>query len=137
MKYLIAFAAMFLCFSLKAADVTLVVKNINNLKGDIAFGFYKDYNWLDDKKYLYSVREKVTSSTMRLTVKNVKPGVYGIAGYHDEDLDHEVDKNIIGLPTEQIGFSNGAEIGLGAPDFEEAQIKVTENGKNEFVIVMD
>jgi uncharacterized protein (DUF2141 family) len=129
----------FLCISYNCftADITLLIKNIDEVKGDVAFAIYQEGDWLNEKKYSYSVREKVTGKTMKLIVKDVKPGTYGVAGYHDTNLSKNLDKNFIGMPKEQVGFSNGATIGLGAPDFDDAIIKVTEGGKNEFVIEFD
>jgi len=124
--------------SIICADIVLIIKNIDvDLGGEIAFGVYRENNWLDEKDYNYSSRQAVTGSTMHLTIKDIKPGKYAIAGYHDTNKNHKLDKNFIGMPTEQIGFSNGAKIGFGPPSFEEAQINIEEDKENKFIIIMD
>ncbi|GAB5466065.1 MAG: DUF2141 domain-containing protein [Candidatus Kapaibacteriales bacterium] len=121
-----------------SAEITLVVKNLDKSEGGYAaFGVYKSHNWLDEKNYNYSVREKVTGNTMTLKIKNVPAGKYGIAGYQDTNGNHKVDKNLVGFPKEPIGFSNGATIGFGPPSFEDAMIEVKEGASNTFIIELD
>lgn len=43
-----------------------------------------------------------------------------IAAYHDQNENGNLDKNILGLPTEKYGFSLGKRSPLGPPRFEDA-----------------
>jgi uncharacterized protein (DUF2141 family) len=40
--------------------------------------------------------------------RGVPPGVYAVQAYHDRNDDHAVDRNVFGLPTEAVEFSNDA-----------------------------
>jgi uncharacterized protein (DUF2141 family) len=51
-------------------------------------------------------------------------GRYAIAALHDENSNHKLDRNMIGWPKEGFGFSNNPKVGLSAPSFDTAAMKV-------------
>lgn len=59
-----------------------------------------------------------------VTVRDVPPGVYGVIAHHDSNDDTVVNRNLIGLPTEGIGFSRDAQIRLGPPRFGDAALQI-------------
>jgi uncharacterized protein (DUF2141 family) len=73
---------------------------------------------------LARLRVAVTAATMTVTLAAPAPGRYGIKLYHDVDGDGKLATNIVGFPTEPVGFSNGARIVLGSPAFSEAAFEV-------------
>ncbi len=54
-------------------------------------------------------------------------GQYAIAVYHDADNNDKIDRNLIGRPTEQYGFSNDARPFLSAPKFKDAAFWVRQD----------
>ena len=57
----------------------------------------------------------------------IPDGEYAIAFFIDANGNKKLDKNFLGIPKEQFGFSNNALGTLSAPSFEQAQFKVTGN----------
>ncbi len=57
--------------------------------------------------------------------KNLPPGDYGIAVFHDENNNDEFDQGLFGIPLEDYGFSNNAPVFFGPPSFEAAKFTVT------------
>lgn len=53
-------------------------------------------------------------------VKDLPPGIYAVQCYDDRNDNEKVDRNIIGLPTEAVGFSNNAPVPFSGPSFKEA-----------------
>ena len=53
-------------------------------------------------------------------------GTYAVVVLHDEDDDAELDRGLLGRPTEGIGFSSGARVRFGPPSFEEAAFELRE-----------
>ena len=45
---------------------------------------------------------------MRVVFAGLPPGEYAVAAFHDADGDGKLAQNIVGMPTEGFGFSNGA-----------------------------
>ena len=57
----------------------------------------------------------------------IPDGEYAIAFFIDANGNKKLDKNFLGIPKEQYGFSNNAMGTLSAPSFEQAKFKVTGN----------
>ena len=73
----------------------------------------------------YKDREPAKPGVVELRVRNVKPGAYSIAVFHDTNGNGKLDRSFIGLPNEPYGFSN--DVGRrGPPSFEAARIVVRE-----------
>ena len=64
--------------------------------------------------------------SMRLSIE-IPDGEYAIAFFIDANGNKKLDKNFLGIPKEQYGFSNNAMGTLSAPSFEQAKFKVTGN----------
>jgi len=58
---------------------------------------------------------------------NLPEGIYAIALFVDVNKNLKIDKNFLGIPKEQFGFSNNAMGKLSAPSFEQAKFKVKGN----------
>lgn len=55
-----------------------------------------------------------------VTIPALPPGVYAAQVFQDENDNHKVDRNVLGVPKEGVGFSNDAPIKLKAPSFKDA-----------------
>jgi uncharacterized protein (DUF2141 family) len=54
----------------------------------------------------------------------IPPGRYGIAAIHDENSNHKLDRNMLGIPKEGFGFANNPRVLLSAPPFQTASVNV-------------
>ena len=54
----------------------------------------------------------------------VPDGEYAIAAVLDTNANNKMDKNFIGIPKEQYGFSNNAMGRMSAPSFDQAKFSV-------------
>ncbi len=57
-------------------------------------------------------------------VINLPEGIYAIALFIDANENFKIDKNFLGIPKEQYGFSNNAMGKLSGPSFEQAEFQV-------------
>ena len=64
--------------------------------------------------------------SMRLSIE-IPDGEYAIAFFIDANGNKKLDKNFLGIPKEQFGFSNNAMGTLSAPSFEQAKFRVAGN----------
>ena len=64
--------------------------------------------------------------SMRLSIE-IPDGEYAIAFFIDANGNKKLDKNFLGIPKEQFGFSNNAMGTLSAPTFEQAKFRVAGN----------
>ena len=50
----------------------------------------------------------------------VAPGTYAVSVFHDENSNGKLDTNLMGIPREGVGASNGARGHFGPPKFDDA-----------------
>lgn len=56
-------------------------------------------------------------------------GEYAIKAFHDEDANDDLNTNILGIPTEDYGFSNNVRGMFGPPSWEDAKFKLGDENK--------
>ena len=61
-------------------------------------------------------------------MRGIEPGVYAVQAFHDEIGNLDLDRSILGMPEEDIGFSNDAPMRFGLLRFEDATIEVGAAG---------
>ncbi len=112
-----------------ASDLTVEVVGIRSNKGQVHFGLYNNSKtFLDENGRLDGAKESIKENRSVYIFKGIKPGLYGVAVYHDENKNNEFDQNFFGIPLEDFGFSNGARVFLGAPDFSDAAVYMPPKG---------
>ena len=75
---------------------------------------------VDAKKALKSARSKIARNKARCDFDGIAPGVYAVGMIHDENDNHKLDTNWIGIPTEGYGTSRDAVGKFGPPSFKDA-----------------
>jgi uncharacterized protein (DUF2141 family) len=107
-----------------AADVTVTVDQIHSADGKIYVTLWGSREaWLDDQKSLQNVGVQAASQ-VAVTLRDVAPGRYAIATFHDENDSGEMDFNFFGYPEEGYAFSNDVRPFLSAPSFESCAFDV-------------
>jgi uncharacterized protein (DUF2141 family) len=113
-------------------QIQIEVENIEN-NGTVYIAIYNDTKSFekdngDKKTYVKSIIEKV--NTVRFIKKiDLEEGVYAISLFIDSNANKKLDTNLIGIPTEQYGFSNNAVGFLGKPTFKNASFKLIKDSK--------
>ena len=62
---------------------------------------------------------------VHLAVAGLAPGSYAVSAIHDENGNRQLDKSLIGIPTEGVGFSHNPRITFGPPSFTKARFDAT------------
>ena len=106
-----------------AHNVTVNIENIANTKGKLQLKI-ESYNGAKLKK-LKGVTLMPNKQGVTHTFANIENGKYAISVYHDENSNKKLDKNFIGIPKEDYGFSNNPSSSLGAPKMEEKVFEVS------------
>lgn len=123
-------AATLLCAALMASGAALAatievhVSNIGNAKGQIRVAVCDQERFL--KQCLYTASAPAQAGETVLKVANVPAGTWAVLAYHDENDNAELDRNMIGIPKEDYGFSRDAASRFGPPKFADAAITVED-----------
>lgn len=108
--------------------LTVIVEGINQKGGNVGMlVFNSDKGWPDDRgAALKDISIPVKpGGTMTIPVPDLPAGDYAVAAIHDVNVNHKLDKNFMGVPTEQWGMSNNpSHVGLKAPAFTTAKFSL-------------
>lgn len=92
-------------------------------KGQILFALYDSEDNHMETTYKTEAAD-IENGKAKITIKNLKSGYYSYSYFHDENSNGELDTNLVGIPKEPYGFSNGEKGKFGPPDFEDCKIKI-------------
>ena len=76
----------------------------------------------------YHGRAPAQAGPVTVHIASVPPGVYAVQAYHDENDNNRLDRTLLGMPKEGMGFSNDAKMHFGPPDFADAAVRITPAG---------
>lgn len=76
----------------------------------------------------YRGRASARMGTVTVRVEGVPPGIWATQVFHDENENNKVDRNILGIPREGLGFSNDAPFRFGPPSFDDAMFQTGPQG---------
>jgi len=118
-------AAFVLASAAQAADLTIEVTGVRSGAGEVLIAVYDSAaTFSKPGSAVAALRLRARASAQSVTLSGLVEGSYAIAVFHDENQDGEQDENLVGIPTEGYGFSNGAVGRFGPPDFEAAKLLV-------------
>ena len=105
------------------SGIQVKIPNIKNSTGTVACALFESSAGFPTE-FLHSATNitmiKIRDTQARCNFLDIPPGTYALAVIHDENMDGKLGTNLLGVPTEGYGFSNGAKASMGAPSFEDA-----------------
>lgn len=110
-----------------STNVIEFLTRVRNTKGIVRCGLFQKDGWLE--KVVQPARASISGGTALCVFKGIRPGVYGLSGFHDENNNGKLDTNIVGMPVEDYCASRNARGTLGPPSFEDAKFKYTGGTK--------
>ncbi len=113
----------------EAATLKIEIENLRSTRGEVHLALWdRSESFTDGDRKLAGARIPADRGRA-LEFKDLAPGRYALAVYHDENGNGKFDRTWIGLPDEGLGFSNGAWIGLGPPSFDEAAVTLDRDSR--------
>ncbi|MEI6312523.1 MAG: DUF2141 domain-containing protein [Bacteroidota bacterium] len=88
------------------------------------YGVHNDFPSTSDQLKTFAF--KINSSNYTAILKGIKYGTYAIAMYQDENNSGQINKNMLGIPTERYGFSQNYIPKLRAPSFDNCKFEFNE-----------
>jgi uncharacterized protein (DUF2141 family) len=114
----------------RAADLEIVVAGIRDGEspGKVFIGVFNSPDgFLKDERRYARAAIPMVNGTARL-VFSLPPGRYAAVAFHDANDNGELDRNILGIPTEGYAFSRDARGFMSAPSFDAAAVDLPESG---------
>ena len=107
-----------------AATIEVRVSNVAGGKGKINVAVCDRERFL--KQCVYSASVPARAGETVVSLKDIPAGSWAVLAYQDENENNELDRNFIGIPKENYGFSRDAAGRFGPPGFDDAAIEVRE-----------
>lgn len=107
-----------------AATVEVRVSGVAGGKGKVNVAVCDRERFLKQCAYSASVPAQAGETVVAL--RDIPAGTWAVLAYQDENENGQLDRNIIGIPKENYGFSRDAAGRFGPPGFEDAAIEVRE-----------
>ena len=108
-----------------AADLEVRLEGLRSADGMVRAALFRDDGRFPDGDAVAGATvSPAAPGTLRIVFADLPPGDYAVAAYHDADGDGELDRTLLGLPTEGHGFSNDARGFMGPPGFAAAAVTV-------------
>lgn len=106
------------------ATVEVRVSGVSAGKGKVNVAVCDRERFL--KQCAYSTSVPAQAAEVVVSLKDIPPGTWAVLAYQDENENGELDRNFIGMPRENYGFSRNAAGRFGPPGFDDAAIEVRE-----------
>ena len=102
--------------------VEIEVAGVRNGHGHVLAALCDRREFLSERCRLNGAVEARPGSVL-VRVTSVPPGTYAVQAWHDENDNGRIDRDMLGIPREGIGFSRDAPIRFGPPSFKDAQFR--------------
>ena len=109
-------------YNVTGGDIDLTVVGINNQKGEILVALYDSPEGFPQNagKAIKLIKSSANKGDILLHIKDVLPGKYAIALFHDTNGDAILNTNLLGIPKEGYGVSNDIKNKFSAPKFQQS-----------------
>lgn len=117
-------AALLFATSASAATIEIHVFGVMSGKGKVNVAVCDKDHYLKD--CVYNGTAVAAAEETVITIDNVPEGDWAILAYQDENQNDKLDRNLLGIPSENYAFSRNAMGKFGPPNFADAAIEIKE-----------
>ncbi|WP_117614809.1 DUF2141 domain-containing protein [Flavobacterium sp. MEB061] len=135
MTKIIAITMLFICSFISAQNVklTVSVSGLKNNTGVVKVGLYNSEGTFL-KTVFKSLSSEIKNDKAVVTFENLPAGEYAISTYHDENNNGKLDRNAMGIPSEDYAASNNAKGFMGPPSYNDAKFVINKDSKIEITL---
>ncbi|MBW4586288.1 DUF2141 domain-containing protein [Aetokthonos hydrillicola Thurmond2011] len=111
--------------------LTVVVNGVQHQKGQLCFRIYSSEEGFpfSDTSEVQSGCTQIKGSSGTKQFYGLKPGTYAVAVIDDQNGNHKLDTNFLGIPQEGFGISKNPTVSIstGAPKFQQASFSLRKD----------
>ncbi|PWB26964.1 DUF2141 domain-containing protein [Flavobacterium sp. HTF] len=134
MTKIITAIMLFVCslMSAQKVNLTVAVTGLKNNTGIVKVGLYNSDDTFLKTTYK-SIVSEIKNNQVTVTFMDIPAGQYGVSTFHDENSNGILDKNMMGIPSEDYAASNNAKGFMGPPSYKDAKFTVDKDSKIEII----
>lgn len=106
-------------------SLRIEVRGLDNAKGKVLCGLFVEKGWLEDDQRVAGASSPIQEGQATCVFEKLEPGTYGAVAFHDKNGNGRLDRNFLGIPTEDFCFSRNAKANMGPPSFDKAKLSVS------------
>lgn len=110
-----------------AGELQVTVTNVRNDAGHVHVAVCTQNTFLTEECPIHATAAAQPGATV-VVVPNAPPGTWAVQVFHDENDNEATDMNLMGIPTEGVGFSNNPSFKFGPPRWSDALFQLGEEG---------
>lgn len=118
--------------SVHAADLKVEVASFTPGGGQLLLALYDSADGFL-KRSVRVAAAPASGSSASIVLNDLPAGEYAFALFQDANGNGQLDKNMMGMPTESFTFSNDAMGNMGPPSFAQAKLTLTPAGATTVV----
>ncbi len=106
----------------------VVVSGVTSSEGNVMVALYDEAStFLKFERVFRSGHAPAVVGDTKVVLEDLPPGEYALAVFHDENGNDALDKNWLGFPKEDYGFSMARTKTFGPPSFNECLVILRED----------
>jgi uncharacterized protein (DUF2141 family) len=114
-----------------SATLTVVVDGLRHKNGEVCLRIYSSEKGFPNSNTseVQSGCTQITGSSVKKQFLGLKSGTYAVAVVDDQNGDHKLNKDFLGIPQEGFGISKNPTVSIttGTPKFRDASFVVRKN----------
>jgi uncharacterized protein (DUF2141 family) len=114
--------------SAQNVNLTVSVSGLKNNTGNVKVGLYNSEGTFLKAVYK-SMASDIKNNEATVTFVDIPKGEYGISAFQDENSNGKLDKDTMGIPSEDYACSNNAKGYMGPPKFRDAKFSINNDLK--------
>jgi uncharacterized protein (DUF2141 family) len=127
MKHLLVLGAFLLAGQAPAGELDLEIQGQGLAGQRIRVAVYsaaESEQFPSGGKFYRATVKEAAGERLAVPFPSLPPGKYAVSAYADANGNGRLDRNFLGMPSEQYGFSNNARGRFGPPAFAEAAVEL-------------
>ena len=119
----------------QSATLSVKVSGYDEMVGKLSIGLFSHPEGFPKKsENSMGIDIEILDTVITYRFEKLEIGEYALAIYHDENANGELDRNFLGMPTEDYVFSNYATGTFGPPSFEDAKFQIIDSLSIELLL---
>lgn len=106
----------------QANAIQVEIEGFRNDRGQVFCALFSSPDGFpkESQKATARVVSRISGKKATCEFLGIMPGTYAVSAFHDENSNGKLDTNLLGIPREGVGVSNGAKGHRGPPKFAAA-----------------
>jgi uncharacterized protein (DUF2141 family) len=121
--YTLLAGALLVALPASAATVEVRISNVG-AQGKVSVAVCDRERFL--KQCVFNASVPAQPGETVVSLKDIPPGTWAVLAYQDANENGKLDRNFLGIPSENYGFSRDAASRFGPPGFDEAAIELRD-----------